>query len=77
MNPSRKSRHYVRQSNFKGSRRELRGALVRALVSGPKRLAFLVEATKREEDEVIRCLDALEEEGMIELLGGIYSIAEK
>ncbi len=34
-NPSRKSQHHVKQSAFKGSRRELRAALLHHIASAP------------------------------------------
>lgn len=33
-NPNRRSRHYTRQSKFEGSRRQLRGQVLRALLAG-------------------------------------------
>ncbi|MBU6310575.1 A/G-specific adenine glycosylase [Patescibacteria group bacterium] len=39
-NPSRRSRHHARQKPFKGSDREIRGALVRAALTGSKVTGF-------------------------------------
>jgi A/G-specific adenine glycosylase len=65
-NPSRRSRHHVRQSRFEGSTRQLRGRLLAALVVGDalgvhelaKRAGFDVEA-------VGEALGALQAEGFV------------
>lgn len=36
LNPSRLSRHYVKQSQFEGSVRQMRGEIIRLLADGPK-----------------------------------------
>lgn len=59
------SRHYRRQPALKGSLREMRGRIIRALTPGPadtKRLAALVEA----DDRYRPALEALQSEGLIE-----------
>ncbi len=42
-NPSRRSRHYFKQGRFDGSTRQLRGKIVRQLLTGGKRGFLLVE----------------------------------
>jgi len=74
--PSRKSKHYVRQSPFKGSNRELRAALVRTILEkSPKKsgvkieqiiTAHLAENNRhRTRENILKNLAALEREGFI------------
>jgi A/G-specific adenine glycosylase len=79
-NPGRRSAHYSRQSGFSGSFRELRGGLIRALVSGgpagaEELAARLGEIKKRDGGDIYRALKALEKESMVAEEGGIYRIA--
>ena len=58
VNPNRRSRHYVRQSVFEGSLRQIRGEVLRQLLAGPKaqnelrvtdvRLAMVLEQLLKE-----------------------------
>jgi A/G-specific adenine glycosylase len=78
-NPGRRSAHYSRQSSFRGSFRELRGSLLRALVSGgPAVLEELERLPEigRDKEDVYRALKALEKESMVAEEGGIYRIRE-
>lgn len=74
-NPSKKSAHYTKQTKFKGSRRELRGKIVRVLSKEKgireKKLISLLERPKKEVGEVI---GALLSEGLIKRKEGIYSL---
>ncbi len=70
-----KIKGYKKQSTFKGSRRELRGALLRALsnkTQTQKRLLSLLP--ERSVDEVQSVLDTLIAEGMVTKKGGRYSL---
>lgn len=75
-NPSRRSAHYARQPKFEGSSRQLRGAIVRALLEGgpaaPRRLADML---MRDEDEVAACVEGLVRDGIAAMKGGDVSIA--
>jgi A/G-specific adenine glycosylase len=77
-NPGRRGAAYRRQGSFRGSFRELRGSLIRALVSGGpagmEELGRLPEAG-RDEKEIYRALKALEKESMVAEEGGIYRIS--
>ena len=55
-NPNTKSKHYTKQKKFKGSLRELRGKIVRALTNNPQTLTTL----KRVCDNDPRIKEALE-----------------
>lgn len=58
-NHSQRSRSYVRQSTFQGSRRQLRGRLIRLLTVGPQPLAQAKQAIDDERfDEVLGSLVA-------------------
>jgi A/G-specific adenine glycosylase len=77
-NPGRRSAHYARQSSFPGSFRQLRGSLLRALISGPARMEELRKRSeiKGEEQDFYRALKALEKESMVAEEGGIYRIRD-
>lgn len=66
---------YKKQSAFQGSKREARGAILKALVKGPRASSFLVEvlgpARRAQAKEVIA---SLVQEGMIELSKGKFRL---
>lgn len=68
-NPSRRSAHHARHTPFKGSMRELRGAIVRALASVPrlsKRVLLLkLQPLEREPGEIEAALTVLSKEGLL------------
>ena len=35
-NPNRKSKHYIKQSKFEGSKRQVRGSIIRELLKGER-----------------------------------------
>ncbi|MEK9176836.1 MAG: A/G-specific adenine glycosylase [Patescibacteria group bacterium] len=73
LNPSRRSAHHVRQSQFKGSDREIRGAILRALAERPRggeSFAALPFANSRVEAQLGR----LAAEGLIEQKRGRYRL---
>ncbi|MDR2020600.1 MAG: A/G-specific adenine glycosylase [Treponema sp.] len=75
--PSRKSAHYARQSRFEGSFRQLRGALVRSLVSqGPAAAEELVRRTGAEPERLYKALDALKKDSIVAEKGGLYRIRD-
>lgn len=65
-NPSRKSTHYTKQSPFKGSRREARGKIVRALLERPFTLREISQLIERDMNETKAILERLLEEHMIQ-----------
>jgi A/G-specific adenine glycosylase len=76
-NPGRRSAHYSRQGGFKGSFRELRGSLIRSLISkGPADAGELMKHldVKTGEEDFYRALGALKKESMVAEEGGIYRI---
>jgi A/G-specific adenine glycosylase len=76
-NPNRRSAHYVKQSPFEGSFRQLRGRLVKSLAAqGPAGAAELQRRTGINAEDVYRVLEALEHEAMVAEEEGIYRIAD-
>jgi A/G-specific adenine glycosylase len=74
-NPGRRSAHYTRQSPFQGSFRQIRGSLIRSLVSqGPASALELGKRTGIEARDVYKALDALQKDAMVAENAGIYRI---
>lgn len=64
LNPSRKSKHHIKQKPFKGSNREVRGAIIRALSKGSQTLTELqklpfTQTTLKDQ------ISVLEKEGLV------------
>ena len=75
-NPSRRSAHHSRQSPFKGSNRELRSRMLRAIMVTPgMELNGLAHRLGTEPAALARNLATLEREGFIEQRGTGYAIA--
>ena len=75
-NVSRRSAHYVRQSRFKGSPRELRGKLLRALLAQPHQSAVSLGRSLSEEKERVEAqLEALVREGFVVRQGRRHRLA--
>ncbi|MHB8651802.1 MAG: HhH-GPD family protein [Minisyncoccota bacterium] len=72
-NPNHKSKHYVRQSKFKGSNREVRGKILKLLIHyqtiTETKLRKLIQG-----DNLIQNLVALEHEEFIQKHGKTYTI---
>jgi len=65
-NPSRRSSHYRRQSRFKGSRREARGAILRTLLSeGPRTSAALKSRVPEWDSRFDEALKTLLQDGLV------------
>lgn len=65
-NPSRRSAHYVRQSKFEGSRRQLRGLILREYLKGGKIDSRKIAVQSfRKESEVKELLKTLYQEGLV------------
>jgi A/G-specific adenine glycosylase len=69
-NPNRRSKHHVVQSKFEGSARQIRGEVLRQLMSGPKEKFEIVD------ERVDGILRNLQTEGFIVLNEQGYSLAE-
>jgi A/G-specific adenine glycosylase len=73
-NPNRRSKHYHKQSRFEGSVRQLRGAIIRSLLSQPQTAEKLSAALKRPQPEIVSVLAKLIEEGFVSQRGKRYVI---
>jgi A/G-specific adenine glycosylase len=74
-NPNRKSAHYVRQSPFENSNRQVRGRIIKILVKeSPLTLIRIVQKTGMDADRVKKNLAQLMTEGFIKKQGRSFSI---
>ncbi|MDR2177078.1 MAG: A/G-specific adenine glycosylase [Treponema sp.] len=78
-NPNRRSAHYTRQSPFKGSFRQLRGAVLKTLaLDGQTAAADLLErGCLGSREDLYRVLETLKKEHLVAERGGIYRIREE
>jgi len=72
-NKSRASKSYVKQSPFEGSKRKVRGAVLRHLSQRPETLEMLAELES--DPRLAEVLQDLEREGMVREAEGRYSLA--
>lgn len=74
-NPSRRSKHHIVQSKFKGSDRQIRGAIIRALIQcsalGEKEL---IAELNDDADRIKKIIRQLEQEQLIECNDELFSI---
>jgi A/G-specific adenine glycosylase len=74
-NPSRNSAHYTKQSAFKGSRREARGAIIRSLSAcGKSSLSDIAAREEIDYDRLLKASALLVAEKFIREDGGMYDI---
>ena len=77
-NANRRSAHYTRQSKFEGSRRQVRGAVLKSLLASPKQdilnLQTGIDAPKELLEEIV---DELVKEGFIIRNGEMVSIVNE
>ena len=73
-NPNRKSKHYVKQSSFTGSNRQLRGKILRQLLDKPYSVQSLVTYLNESQERVGSVMHQLQGEGFVKEEEGIYSI---
>lgn len=66
------SKHYARQSKFEGSRRQVRGRVLRELTSGARSAVELVELLADERAQSV--IDDLHREGLIEQEAGLIRL---
>jgi A/G-specific adenine glycosylase len=74
-NPNQRSRHYAKQSTFKGSDRQIRGEIIRRLTQAPSltRKNFLTSLSF-EDLRIDAALSRLTEEGMLLKKGERYRL---
>ncbi len=74
---NKKSASYSKQSQFSGSSRQARGAILKALVLGPRQADFLIELLGPDrKDQLISQLASMTKEGMIELKGKKFQLPQ-
>ncbi len=75
INPNRRSAHYVRQSKFIGSDREIRGKILR-LVLARKKMTMdeLVDAIPQPKDRIMKITVALSREGFLKKRSNMISL---
>lgn len=68
INPSRKSKHYTKQSKFEGSDRQIRGIILKILTtsSGPIFQEKIISMIGKDPARVIKIIDQLMQENLIE-----------
>ncbi len=71
----RMSKHYTKQSTFAGSRRQIRGAIVRELLKGPMTVATLVKKLEKEKQLLVSVVEDLQDEGIIQKVNTRYCIS--
>jgi A/G-specific adenine glycosylase len=71
-NPNRVSKHYTKQSKFDGSRRQLRGQVIRTLGADSYEIAELRSAIADERLDAV--LEDLIVEGMVHVQDGMYTL---
>lgn len=70
-----RSKHYNKQSKFEGSHRQLRGAILRALLVGPQTMDTLIDITNRTHSDVARMVAHLAGESLVSLKNGRIRIS--
>lgn len=76
-NQNARSMHHARQSTFKGSDREIRGALVRALTRGPQASQALAKTLDQFDPKRLRDqLRALVSDGLVTRIGRTYTLPD-
>ncbi|MFC1594159.1 A/G-specific adenine glycosylase [Candidatus Omnitrophota bacterium] len=74
-NPSRRSKHYVRQSPFQGSDRQIRGAILRLLIKKPEiARQGVYKQFNRSKATIDRILEQLHRDGLVKLSKDIIAI---
>jgi len=78
VNPNKRSAHYVRQSTFENSNRQLRGRILKVLLNeAPLTETGIVKATGMERTRVKKNLDDLENEGFLKKRDRYFSVLDK
>ncbi len=75
VNPNKRSAHYVRQSPFENSNRQVRGRILKALVHGTALTSDrIVKETGMDAERIKRNLGKMEKEGFIRKKGRMYFV---
>lgn len=71
-----KSKHYTKQKKFEGSNRQLRGAIMRALLQKPQTLEQLSKNLSRTKIKAAQSLAQLLRDGLVREVRGRWSVAD-
>jgi A/G-specific adenine glycosylase len=71
---NKQSKHYIKQSTFEGSNRQLRGAIVRELLKKPQTKLQLRKNLRRSAEEVKVELERLQKEALIRKNGAYWEV---
>ena len=75
-NPNRQSAHYQRQAPFEGSRRQVRGRILKVLLDHPRlSLPEIAALVGRPPEDLAEVVNALEQEGFLKRRGRSYVLA--
>jgi A/G-specific adenine glycosylase len=75
INPSRKSSHHLRQSEFKGSNRELRSHILKEIIKNPLSEKDIFEKFSRKNpQQIVKNIGDLTKEGFIVKKGAMYRV---
>ena len=70
-----KNKTYIKQATFDGSRRQARGAIIKALTGGPRKADFLIDLLGFDRREQLQAqLASLTKEGLVELKNGKFQL---
>lgn len=70
----RASKHYTKQSKFEGSKRQIRGAIMRELLKVPMTIEKIVKTLEKEQGSVQEVMSDLVREGFVEKVKGKYTV---
>lgn len=73
-NPSRRSKHYTKQSKFEGSNRQLRSQILKLILDKPRTELQILKLTGGESEIISKNIADLLQEGMIRKSGKTYSV---
>lgn len=75
-NVNTRSKHYTKQSSFKGSNRELRAKILHFITAQPASFKKIVSTLEADQEKITNNLIALQEEGFIKKEKSVYYIYE-
>jgi A/G-specific adenine glycosylase len=75
-NPNRRSAHYTRQPSFEGSRRQLRGKILKEILATPCITeSFIIKHAGQNSEAIREVLDQLQKEGFIKKKGKRFFVS--
>lgn len=74
-NPSRRSKHHAKQSTFKGSNRELRSHILKAILEKPQTLVMLTKTLEKPKEAIKKNLESMQKEGLLKKSGSRYTVS--